>query len=126
MVFGAINDTFVLVQYQLVAPAVLVLHELLRPRWGGWTTAAAALGIAGIVGIAVLQGMLVVGILTFEQEIGPVMVPFLAFTIWMISTGYAASRTGLLPRGVLLAVIASLYLGFPVWAWVLGRRLQQG
>jgi len=126
MVFGQINDTLVLVSYLLVAPTVLVLHELLRPRWRGWSTVAATFGLAGITGIVVLQGLLVVGVLTFEQEIGPVMIPFLAFTIWIVATGYMASKTGLLPRGVLLAVAASLYLGFPVWAWALGRRLQQG
>lgn len=126
MVWGAINDTLVLVSYLLVAPTVLVLNEVLQPRWHGWSTLAAALGIAGIIGIVVFQGLLVAGILTFEQEIGPVMIPFLAFTIWILATGYMTSQTGLLPRGVPLAVLASLYVGFPVWAWVLGRRLRQG
>jgi hypothetical protein len=125
MVFGAINDTLVLISYLLVAPTVVLLHELLRTRWPGWSTAVTACGLAGIAGIVLLQGLLVAGVVTFEQEIGPVMIPFAAFTIWIITTGYMTSRSGLLPRGLPLAVVASLYVGFPVWAWALGRRLQQ-
>jgi hypothetical protein len=124
--FGFVNDASALLTYPLTLPAMAVLHGLLRPRWRGSSTVAAAFGVVGVVGIVFLQGLLVANVLTFEQQIGPVSVAFVLFGVWVVSTGYMASGIGLLPHGVRLGVIASLYVGFPVWAWVLGRRLRPG
>jgi hypothetical protein len=123
--FGFVNDASALVTYPLTVPAIVLLHGLLRPRWRGWSTVAAAFGMAGVIGIVVLQWLLVVNALTFEQQIGPVSVAFVLFGVWLVSTGHMASRIGLLPRGVRLGLAASLYLGFPWWALALARRLQR-
>jgi hypothetical protein len=123
--FGFVNDASALLTYPLTLPAMVVLHGLLRPRWRGASTVAAAFGVVGVVGIVLLQALLVANVLTFEQQIGPVSVAFVLFGVWAVSTGYMASGIGLLPHGVRLGLIASLYVGFPVWAWLLGRRLQQ-
>lgn len=124
--FGFVNDASALVTYPLTVPAIVVLHGLLRPRWHGWSTVAAAFGVAGVIGIVTLQWLLVANALTFEQQIGPVSVFFVLFGVWLVSTGHMASRIGLLPRGVRLGLAASLYLGFPWWAVALARRLQRG
>ena len=126
MRFGWINDVLVLVSYLLVAPTVLVLHRRLR---GGHPTASAVAAVAGVVGIAIIvifQGLLVAGVLTFEQQIGPASVGFFAVMGWLIASGYMGSRAGIIPRGTRLGILGATYLGLPIWAVALGRRLLGG
>ena len=122
--FGWINDVLVLVSYACAAPAVFALHQLLRPRWRVWSWLAGGLGLVGIAGIVVLQALLVTGALTFQEQIGPVSLAFLATGGWLLSTGLMGSRAGVLPGGVRMGLLAAIYVGLPLWAVWLGRRLR--
>jgi hypothetical protein len=41
----------------------------------------------------------------------------------MVGTGYLARATGLLPHGVRNGLLGMFYVGYPVWAIDVGRRL---
>jgi SAM-dependent methyltransferase len=123
MRFGWMNDTLVLVSYLLALPSVLVLHRLLSRRYPVASTIAALTGTIGIAVVVVFQGLLVAGVLTFEQQIGPALIGFLVVMGWFIATGYLGSRDGVIPRGTRLGILGASYIGFPVWAVALGRRL---
>jgi len=121
MTFGWINDVAVLVQYPLAVPGVLAIGAALRTgspllaRLGTW------LALAGIAAIVVLQALLVVGVLTFAQEIGPASLGFLVLGTWMVVAAIAGRRAGAGPAGPGTAVLAAIYVGYPLWAFRVGR-----
>jgi hypothetical protein len=63
--------------------------------------------------------------LTFEQQIGPVSIAYLALAAWFVLTGRLGSVTGTLPDGVRWGVFAAVYLGYPFWAIRTARLLDR-
>jgi hypothetical protein len=118
---GGINDMLTLVAYLLAVPGVLATAALLGSRRPGLIVPGALVAVAAIAAIVVLQWQLVTGALTFEQQIGPVSVAFLALGAWFVLSAYLGA--GLLPYGVGLSVLAALYVGYPLLAFRLGRSL---
>lgn len=119
--FGGINDALTLVAYVLAVPGVLATAAMLRSRRPSLAVLGALVAVGAIVAIAVLQWQLVTGALTFEQQIGPVSVAFLALGAWFVLSAYLGA--GLLPYGVGISVLAALYVGYPLLAFRLGRSL---
>jgi hypothetical protein len=120
---GWINDVCVLVSYLLCAPSVVALWALLRPGAATVSALAAVLGLGSIAAIVVLQALLVAGVMTFEEQVGLVSIGLLGLGAWFVLVGHLGSRAGLLPRGVRMGLLAASYVGYPIWAIWLGRRL---
>lgn len=123
---GAINDALAIVVYGLVLPVVPAMHVLLRDTGSARSLLLAAIGAVGIVVTMILQWLLVSGVMAFEQQIVPVSIALLAVAIWMVGTGVLARRTGLLPRGLRDGLLGAVYVGYPLWALRIGRRLLRG
>jgi hypothetical protein len=121
MTFGWINDVAVMVQYLLAVPGVLAIGAALRPgsprlaRPGTW------LALAGIAVIVALQALLVAGVLTFAQEIGPASLGFLVLGAWMVAAAIVGRRMGTGPTGPGTALLAAFYMGYPLWAFRVSR-----
>lgn len=118
---GRINDVLILVAYALAVPGVLASAAILGSGRPGPVAIAAFVALAAIGAIVVLQWQLVTGSLTFEEQIGPVSVAFLALGGWFVISGYLGA--GILPYGIGIGVLAALYVGYPVLAYRLGRSL---
>ena len=125
MRLGFVSDLTGVVNLPLAVPAMLVLHDRLRPTVGRAGDALLVLAIGATIAIVVVQVMLVTRVLTFEQQIGPVSLAFLALAVWFIATGRLAARAGLFPNGTRLGVLAALYVGYPLWAFRLARALRE-
>ena len=124
MALGTVNDALVAVQYVLLLPVVVALGSGVLGGGSPWSRrVVAALGVVGIAGVAVLQGLLAAGVLTFEQEIGPAGIAYIPLAAWFVATGRQAARSGLDERGTAFGIVGASYLGFPVWAWRLAGRL---
>ncbi len=123
--FGWINDVLVLVSYLLAAPGVIAVHTVLRRRSPRLSVFVAALGLAAIAGIVVLQALLILGVLTFEEQIGPASIAFVGLGAWFVLTGHLGASDGTPPGGVRIGLLAALYVGFPIWAVRSGRRFIQ-
>jgi hypothetical protein len=123
MVFGWTNDVLVMVSYLLTAPAVLALAPLLRARAPLLGAFVAAIGLLSIAGIVVLQLLLVVGVLTFEQQIGPASIVYIGLAVWFVVSGYLGRVAGVLPKGVRWGILGATYVGYPIWAFWMSRRL---
>jgi hypothetical protein len=123
MVLGTVNDALVIVQYVLLLPAVLAFRRLAADGGSRAGGVIAALGVMGIAGVAILQGLLVAGRLTFEEEIGPVGIAYVPLLAWFIGSGWQAARAGVDRRGIAFGLLGASYLGFPIWAWRLAGRL---
>ncbi len=125
MAFGWINDVLVMVSYLLAAPAAIVLRGILGRYAPIPSALATVVGLASIAAIVVLQFLLVVGVLTFEAEIGPASFAYLGLAAWLVVTGYLGRRSGLQPRGLAMGVLGATYLGYPVWAYWMGREFRR-
>jgi len=123
MIFGWTNDVLVMVSYLLTAPAVLALVPLLRPRAPILSAFMAAIGLLSIAGIVFLQLLLVIGVLTFEQQIGPASIVYIGLAVWFVVSGYLGRSVGVLPNGVRWGILGATYVGYPIWAFWMSRRL---
>ena len=56
--------------------------------------------------------------------IAPLLGLSLVLAAWFIATGRLAARSGLLPHGTRLGVLAAAYVGYPLWAFRLARALR--
>ena len=123
LVFGWINDVLAIVSGLLMLPVAVALHVLLRLAAPRLSRLALMIGIGANGAIVILQSLLVLGALTFAQEIGPVLVAFLFLAAWFVMTGSLGSGSGVLPHGVRMGLLAVTYLFYPIWAFWLGRHL---
>jgi hypothetical protein len=123
MVLGWTNDVLVMVSYLLTALAVLALVPLLRPRAPILTAFLAVVGLLSIAGIVFLQLLLVIGVLTFEQQIGSVSIVYIGLAVWFVVSGYLGRSVGVLPNGVRWGILGATYVGYPIWAFWMSRRL---
>lgn len=121
MTFGWINDVAVLVQYLLAVPGVLAIGAALRTGSPRLTRVGTPLALAAIAVIVVFQALLVAGVLTFAEEIGPAGLGFLALGGWMVVAAVAGRRAGVAPVGPGTAILGALYVGYPLWAYRVGR-----
>jgi hypothetical protein len=122
--FGMLNDICVALQYLLTIPIALVLDRILWPYNPKLIRLATVIGIVAMLIVIALQLALVVGALTFEQQVPWVSLAMLGGVgAWLVITGLVAHSTGRMPNGLMMSVLAVPYLGYPVWAFWLGRRL---
>ena len=125
--FGRLNDIFVMIQYLMALPIPLTLHRLLRTRAPVLSKVALLSGMVGMMAVVVLQFLLIAGVLSFEEQVGPVMFAMIVMVgAWLVITGYLGRSTGKLPHSLLVSIVAVPYFGYPVWAFWLGRHLLSG
>ncbi len=126
MALGWVNDVTGIVTLPLALPGVLALHARVRPRTGAAADALLLVGIGAGGTIVVLQVLLVSGAVTFEEQIGPVSLAFLVLALFFVLYGRLAARSGILPGGTRLGLLAASYAGYPVWAFRIARALEAG
>lgn len=123
MALGRTNDILGLVGAALMAPAVVEIHALTGPDRRVVRAVLAVVGLGAIATIVWLQFLLVTERLTFEEQIGPVSIAYLAIAVWFVGGGWVAARAGIMPGGARLGALAAAYVGQPWWAYRWGRRL---
>ena len=64
---GALNDAAVVAQYVLMIPIAVVLFQVLRPNGPILSLIGLALGIAGMSAVIVLQILLLLSLIPFQQ-----------------------------------------------------------
>lgn len=121
--YGTLNDICIIIQYLLALPITLSLYQFQKAYALFLSRAAMLIGIAGMIAVAVLQWLLVSGVLTFEEQVGPVTVALLVVGVWLVITGYVGRLAGNMPHSLLVSVLAAFYVGYPIWAIWLGRLL---
>lgn len=120
---GRINDVLVMVSYLLAVPSVIATRTLLRPHAPALVGLATVIGIGALAAIVVLQWLLITNVLSFEVQVGLVSIALFVIGVWFVVTGYVGGRSGLLPRGGRMGVLAATYIGYPIWAFWFGRHL---
>ncbi|MBZ0318805.1 MAG: hypothetical protein K8L91_20485 [Anaerolineae bacterium] len=121
--YGTLNDICIIIQYLLALPITLALYQFQKTYALLLCRAAMLIGIAGMIVIVVLQWLLVSGVLTFEEQVGPVTLALFVVGIWLGITGYLGRLTENMPHSLRVSLLAAFYVGYPIWAIWLGRLL---
>jgi hypothetical protein len=123
--YGTLNDIAIAIQYLLAVPLWWALHRTFRGQGGRLNTVATWLGITGIAAAVLLQLLLIFGVLSFEQQVGPFSaVLFLGVGGWILITAWLGRLTHRLRYSLTLGVIGWTYVGYPIWAFGVGRQLR--
>ena len=105
--WGTIQDTASVLQVLLMLPIAWALHRLLVISARGWSWVALILGAVGMLVAGVLQVLLVVRRVEYEQTIDAVLGAGGAIGFWLALTGVLALVYGLLPAGLAWAGVAA-------------------
>jgi hypothetical protein len=122
--FGPLNDLAVIIHYILLLPIMRYLYQILKPNDERMNKIAFAVGLIGFVGVIVLQSMLVLGVIPFQQQIKLVVPAFLIGTVWFVLIARMGKEDDRLPKGLTLHVLAGLVFAYPIWAFKLARNLE--
>lgn len=160
--WGPVSDIAPILQMVSLLIVALGLYRIERSKVASLSLIGSTIGILGMLGVILLQLFLIIKVITFEQEILPVLVATGTVGIWLILVNFSSRRqqdfpTRLAGLGMavgaafvlepvmltaaggaiawrvfmsnyfLLAVSAVVflvsYVGFPVWAFWLGRLI---
>lgn len=122
--FGGLNDALIVIQYLLTIPLALSLRRILRPHAPTRIEVATFVGIASMLAVVALQMVFIFGVLTFQQQflwVSLAMIVGVGF--WLVTTALVARATGRFPNSLRMSLMAVPYLGYPLWAFWLGRHL---
>jgi len=108
---GSANDVVGTIQFAAFAPVIWALRRRLPAT--RWVRALTVVAMAAAIAFAVLSVLLVATVLTFEQQIGPVIVTIVVIYVWLLTVNLAAHRFRTLQRTVTLSGVM-LGLGFLV------------
>jgi len=120
---GWINDVLAIVVYGMALPVVPALHSIVKETGSARSVTLALVGAGSLVATITLQWLLATGRLSFEAQILPVSFALLSAGVWMVGTGHLARSVGFLPHGVRNGLLGMFYVGYPIWAIDVGRRL---
>jgi hypothetical protein len=124
--FGTLNDICIIIQYLLALPVVVALHQILSPHFPRLSRAAAFIGLCGIIVVVFFQVLLVAGVMEFSEQVVFATLGLLIIGVWIVITSSRLRAIGVLRKGVLVGILGFFYLGYPVWVFVIGRRLLAG
>jgi len=121
---GTVNDVCIGIQYVLMLPLPLILHRLSGAR-SPVGAGAAVVGTAAMLAVIVLDYAFLAGWLTFSQQVVPISIAMLIGGIWLVIASLEFRLTTSLGRELAVSIPAALYVGYPLWAFLLWRRLRQ-
>ena len=122
--FGWLNDLCVAIQYLLAIPLALSLRRILHQYAPALVNVATVVGLASMLIVTTLQMALVLGVVSFEQEVLWVSLAMIVGVgIWLVITGLVARSAERFPHSLRMSLIAVPYVGYPIWAFWLGRNL---
>ena len=84
-------------------PLIIVmaaLHRVERPEAVTLSRVALMIGVIGALGVTMLQLLLIFRFLTFEQEVGPVVLAMGLTGVWLVLANYLALKQHILSAGL--------------------------
>jgi hypothetical protein len=159
-IWGPVSDICPILQMVSLLVVLRSLYRMQRLSAPGLSLIGGGVGIVGMLGVALLQLLLIVRVIQFEQEVSLVLGVTAVVGAWLIIVSYSGQRQGGLPSGLtwlgiavgaafilepvmlyaaggavawrdfmsnyLLLTVSTVvflvsYVGFPIWAFWLGR-----
>lgn len=92
--FGTLNDIATLFQFLCALPLTVALHRLAPPDRWRFSAINIAIGVVGLLGVVIVQGLLVLGAMSFEVNLPLIMAAFGLFGVWMLLANRLAHASG--------------------------------
>ena len=96
--FGTLNDIATLFQFLCVLPLTAALHRLAPPSRWRFSAINMIIGVVGLLGVVIVQGLLVPGVMSFEVNLPLVMAAFGLFGVWTFLANGLAYASGIFSR----------------------------
>jgi hypothetical protein len=164
-IWGPVSDISPILQMISLLVVAHRFYRIQRSRAAGLSLIGTTIGMIGMLGVALLQLLLIIKVLEFEQEVSLVLLATAAVGVWLIFVNFLGRRQGRLPSRLTWLGIATgaaffleplmlsaaggalawrvfmsnyllmagsavvfliSYVGFPVWAFWLGREFLRG
>jgi hypothetical protein len=159
-IWGPISDICPILQMASLLVVAYAFYRIQRSRAAGLSLIGTTIGMIGMLGEMLLQLLLIIKVIPFEQEVSLVVLATAVVGVWLIIVNFLGRRQGSLPSrltwlGIAVGVAFVLepvmlsaaggavawrvfmsnylllagsavvflvsYVGFPVWAFWLGR-----
>lgn len=117
---GSASDVVGILPFAAFAPVIWALRRRLPAT--RWVRVVTVMAVAAAIAFALLSVLLVADVLTFEQQIRPVIVTIVVIYGWLLTANLAAHRSRTLPRIVTLSGVM-LGVGFLVGLVLVGASL---
>lgn len=124
LVFGSLNDLCVLAQYALALPVVVALDEVLAPLSAWHRRVILVIGLLGCLGAVCFQALLLLGVMSFRQQVGFASLSVLLAGLWAVLATLGVRRLRPFPASTALLVATGLYFGYPLWSLRVSRVLR--
>ncbi len=96
-IWGPLSDICPIIQMLLLVVVARALYLMERQTAPGVSLFAEVIGMVGMLGVAVLQLLLILDVIPFEQEVGPVVVATGVVGVWLILANHIGRVQRLLP-----------------------------
>jgi hypothetical protein len=117
-IWGPLSDICPIVQMLALLIVVQALYRLDRSG-AALNRLTYLIGIVGTLGVSILQLLLVIGVISFEQEIGPMLSATAIVGVWLVLASHLGRRQAQLPARLVwlgIGVGAALALELPLFA----------
>lgn len=92
LVWGPLSDICPIGQMLALLVVAQTLYQLNRAGAVRLSRLTYLIGLAGMLGVSSLQLLLVMGVMSFEQEVGPVLIATAVVGVWLILVNYPGQR----------------------------------
>ena len=122
-IFGPLNDLTYAAQMLFTIPVLVYVYRRLEPRWGRLVLGVTIIGLLAMLAVIVLSLLLVLGVIPFVRQVLMLLSAILFVALWFVAAAILGRDDPVVPSGILLAVLAGMSIGYPVWALRLRRNL---
>lgn len=121
-IWGPLSDICPIIQMVTLLVVAWVLYRMEWTGAPGLSLIVYVIGIAGMLGVSLLQLLLIMDVISFEQEVGPVVMATGVVGIWLILVNQLGRRQASLPSRLawLGTVVGAAFMFEPVIFSALG------
>ncbi len=123
-IFGPLSDVAYMTQMIFTLPIVFYMYRRLEPQGKSRALGVTLLGFLAMTSVITLQVLLITGVLPFTTQIGLLLFSILFIVLWFVLIERYGREDDVIPHSRLLAVLAGMTIGYPVWAYRFRRNLK--
>lgn len=123
--WGPLSDLFPIVQMALLLVVAYGLFQVQRHGAPTVSLVAAIVGVIGMLGVMTLQLLLLLNVIPFEREIGPMLLATALVGVWLLIVNTLARQQGTLPSWLpwLGIAVGIAYVAEPVLLPAMGGTI---
>lgn len=104
--WGPLSDLTPIIQMALLLGVAYFLFQIQRPAAPTLSLLATLIGMIGMLGVIAFQALLMLQVIPFEQEVGPMLLAMALVGIWIIVVNYLCRQQAFLPAWLMWLGVA--------------------